>query len=197
VYELNEKSVCIPIHPVAYLSKNLTEYFYTMEIFVCTYQHVQYLVEQTNAKYVLSVGNSPEMDEGILDQLKFLYLQFADIDNPVPQNIRHAASKEQIQQIIDFAKHWNGNGPMIINCRQGHRRSPAAAYIVMAALSKHKDYSALLNILRMSAPHAEPNKWMIKVADYLLQCEGKMNEALAVPFVAEKVRPDYISLQFD
>lgn len=167
-----------------------------MEIYVCTYQYVETLINETGAKYVLSVGNFPEMDKHRLEQLEFLYLQFADIDNPVPQNIRYAASKEQIQQIIDFAKKWNGDGPIIINCRQGHRRSPAAAYIVMASVAQESSYSALLDILRANAPHAEPNKWMIKIADYLLKAEGKMNELLDQPYIADKVRPDFISLNF-
>lgn len=168
-----------------------------MEIYISDYQTVEKLVHKTQAKYVLSVGNQPECTDGLLDDLEYLHLQFADIDKPVPQNFKHAATKEQIQQIIDFAHRWNGDGPLIINCRQGHRRSPAAALIVMAAVSEHKNYEELLGLIREHAPHAEPNAWMIRIADYLLGAEDEMNRLLAIAYKAIKERPSFSYIVFE
>jgi predicted protein tyrosine phosphatase len=45
-----------------------------------------------------------------------------------------APIREQIADLIEFARRWNGAGTLLIHCRAGSSRSPAAAMIAAAAL---------------------------------------------------------------
>ncbi|HSG61459.1 MAG TPA: hypothetical protein VLA24_08495 [Pseudomonadales bacterium] len=67
----------------------------------------------------------------------------------------------------------------------------------MAVVSKHKNYEALLGLIRERAPHAEPNAWMIRIADYLMGAEDQMNASLAIAYEAIKERPSYSHIVFE
>ena len=145
-------------------------------IHVRNFTTVYETVVSSASKNVLSLGICPdELRE--LPNIDLLFLEFADIDRPSSKNLKFAASDQQIWQLISLCKRWDGQGPLVINCRQGHRRSPAAAYIALCILGQYKEVDCMAQ-LRLAAPYAEPNRWMVQLADHLLAREGRMVAAL-------------------
>ena len=79
-------------------------------------------------------------------------LEFADIDEPNTRNIGIAAQEHHIERIIDLAKAWDGRKPVLVNCRQGHRRSPSATLIILCARNPGNEH-AMYRLLKEEAPY--------------------------------------------
>lgn len=109
-----------------------------------------------------------------------LRLAFHDIAEERPGLV--AAAEGDVAALLAFARQWAGRGAprgaLAINCYAGISRSPAAAFIVAAALQPDRDEAELAWTLRGSAPAATPNTRLIGLADALLQRNGRMVAAV-------------------
>ena len=147
------------------------------------------LVGKLEFEAVLSIGVKPELSNRRND-FKHHQLMFADVQELTEQNIKIAPGKEHIKKIINIALQWGSSKPILIHCTQGHRRSPAALYIMMCALHPDNEIECA-EILRQQAPHVEPNPLMIKIADELLNCSGRMIEAFSLDKKPERKLQDF------
>ncbi len=101
---------------------------------------------------------------------------FHDIDGDIDDLI--APSPADVQAVIDFARGWTRDAPMLIHCFAGISRSTAAALIVAVALYPDLDESTLTAGLRAASPSAKPNMRMITAADGLLHRDGRLIDAV-------------------
>ena len=102
-----------------------------------------------------------------------LALNFHDIAEPREGHV--APSRSDIDRLILFARAWNGNGPLVMQCWMGVSRSTAGALIAGAALGA--DPNPLARRLRMASPAATPNPLMLRLADKALNLRGALAEA--------------------
>ena len=89
-----------------------------------------------------------------------------------PPALRHIAS------LLEFGRAWNADAPMLIHCWAGISRSTAAAYIVLCDRLGHGHEAHIARELRARAPHAYPNRLMVKLADGALGRGGRMVDAV-------------------
>ena len=82
------------------------------------------------------------------------------------------------QKLIDLARRWDRNAPILIHCHQGVARSMAAAYIIMCVVEEGRPETEIAARLRSSAPHADPNLLLISEADAILGRNDRMIEAI-------------------
>ncbi|MFC0219113.1 tyrosine phosphatase family protein [Pseudochelatococcus lubricantis] len=116
---------------------------------------------------------SREADRGSGQVLR---LVFHDIAEERPGLV--APTEGDVAALLDFARQWAGRGALVINCYAGISRSPAAAFIVAAALQPGRDEAELAMALRRRAPAATPNARLVELADALLQRNGRMTAAI-------------------
>lgn len=91
----------------------------------------------------------------------------------------YAAPDEQhIVRLLDFARAWGGQGPMVIHCWAGISRSTAAALIALCALNPETPEQQIARRLREASPTAYPNRLMIRLADEALGRRGRMMDAV-------------------
>lgn len=83
-----------------------------------------------------------------------------------------------ISSLLGFTRSWDRSAPILIHCWAGISRSTAAAYILMCDLQAAADEHRLAKTLRFFAPHAQPNRLMIRHADFLLGRQGRMVSAI-------------------
>lgn len=83
-----------------------------------------------------------------------------------------------ISSLLGFTRSWDRSSPILIHCWAGISRSTAAAYILLCDLHPVGDERRLAKTLRFYAPHAQPNRLMIRHADFLLAREGRMVSAI-------------------
>lgn len=83
-----------------------------------------------------------------------------------------------ISSLLDFTRSWGRSSPILIHCWAGISRSTAAAYIVLCDLHAAGDEQRLAKVLQFYAPHAQPNRLMVRHADILLARQGRMVSAI-------------------
>lgn len=108
-----------------------------------------------------------------------LRLSFHDV--PVPMAGFTPPSAEQMARLIDFVRGWReaGEDVLISHCFAGISRSTAGAFIARCILEEERDEMDIAQQLRALAPSATPNPLMVKLADDLLERDGRMVEAIA------------------
>jgi predicted protein tyrosine phosphatase len=104
-----------------------------------------------------------------------LQLYFHDItearDGLVPPD------RESVGAVLDFARGWSGEQPLLVHCWAGISRSSAAAFMIACARNPG-DERGIAGELRRRAPFATPNRLMVAIADDLLQRSGRMTDAI-------------------
>ncbi|NHK28941.1 hypothetical protein FF098_013545 [Parvularcula flava] len=84
----------------------------------------------------------------------------------------------RIRQMIDFAAGNDWSKPLLVHCRLGLSRSPAAALIIQCALSPDIPEVRFAEDMRTLSRDVEPSFMMLAQADDLLQRDGRMLDAL-------------------
>jgi predicted protein tyrosine phosphatase len=104
-----------------------------------------------------------------------LRLEFDDITTPIDDPEDVLAAPADILQVIDFTQAMRAcGGDVLIHCFAGVSRSTAVALIVYAVLlGVGKEEEALAYVLK-ARPQAEPNPWIVELADEALGRKGKL-----------------------
>ena len=76
-------------------------------------------------------------------------------------------------KLIEFFRRWNRDGSIMIHCKGGISRSPAAALIALALINPGKETEAG-TLLRRQGRLAQPISAMLQLADAMLQLEGRL-----------------------
>lgn len=105
-----------------------------------------------------------------------LSLTFNDIIEPRPGLVAPDAS--HVRGLLDFAKGWSMDAPLLIHCYAGISRSTAAAYIIASALNPAFNESELAGLVRSLSPSATPNIRLVALADEILGRNGRMTAAI-------------------
>ena len=85
---------------------------------------------------------------------------------------------EHVRQLEDFVSRWDATAPLLICCRAGLSRSPAAAFVAACILNPHTDEAVIAQHLRTVSPRAWPNRLLVSLADRHLGRNGRMVRAL-------------------
>ncbi len=115
---------------------------------------------------------------GVIDKDRHLSLGVNDIDFAGTADLI-APQESHVLQIIDFARLWDRQFPLLIHCWMGVSRSPAAALIAALSLHPEQDDDALAWRLRRASPFATPNTRLVAIADSLLDRQGHLIKAVA------------------
>lgn len=83
-----------------------------------------------------------------------------------------------IAGLVEFARGWDRSAPMLVHCWAGVSRSTAAAFTILCDLHGPGHEHRIAAALRYHAPHAQPNRLIIRHADALLGRGGKMIKAV-------------------
>ena len=151
-----------------------------MSILVCPLSRLAEQVAAHQPGYVISLLDPgwpfPELGPRYAD--RHLRLGFHDIQNPQEHYVMPCA--DHISELLGFVKGWDRSEPLLIHCRAGISRSPAAAYIAACANDPGADERELAATLRRVAPLARPNQTLIGLADNALGRGGRMRDAIAI-----------------
>ncbi len=93
-------------------------------------------------------------------------------DSDAPPTAKH------IGRLLAFGRAWEAEAPMLVHCWAGISRSTAAAYILLCDRSAPGSETDVARALRYRAPHACPNPLMIRLADEILDRNGRMIQAV-------------------
>ncbi len=107
---------------------------------------------------------------------KHLQLGVNDIARHDPDLVPPA--HDHIEALLNFVDSWTTEAPILIHCWAGISRSTAAALITQCQLNQSASEAGLAAVMRAAAPHAHPNRLMIKIADELMGRNGRLIDAV-------------------
>src|SRR5579863_1172538 len=117
----------------------------------------------------------PQTDWSAFACERHLWLAFHDIVEPMAGLT--APDRDVMQAVLDFGCRNGHQRPLLIHCWAGISRSSAAAYAIACDRNPGFERDIALELRRRS-PSATPNRLMVRLADELLQCDGRMVDAI-------------------
>ena len=117
----------------------------------------------------------PDFGSGYAD--RHLRMRLHDVHFATGEKVLPAA--RHITALLTFLGDWTRTAPLLIHCRAGMGRSPAAAFVAACFCNPRADELEIAQALRMASPLARPNEVLIKLADDAMGRGGRMSEAMA------------------
>ena len=143
-------------------------------IYICNLQELQghaRVLGPTHLASLVSAQEQPPTPHGMPAE-HHLKLVVHDISAPLPGYI--LAGEDHIDELVTFLGAWQpDDGPLLIHCMAGISRSTAAALIALVVKAQGREMEAARH-LRQAAPHAQPNRRLIALADQRLGCQGRL-----------------------
>jgi predicted protein tyrosine phosphatase len=131
--------------------------------------NVSHLVTLINGETLISTPPSIVPD-------RHLRLAMNDICQPQPGLV--LPCETHVADLINFARDWDRQAPLLIHCWAGISRSTAAAFISLCALNPAGTELELARTLRRASPTAYPNRLLVALADEILTRDGRMIDAV-------------------
>jgi predicted protein tyrosine phosphatase len=149
-----------------------------MFILVCPLSKVMRLVTDRAPERVVSLldpdATFPEFGSAYFG--RHLRLCLHDVHTPATDQVGAAA--KHIDALLAFLAQWQRSAPILIHCRAGMGRSPAAAFIAACLYNPKVDELKVAGALRRLSPTARPNEALIGLADAALGRSGRMTKAI-------------------
>jgi len=123
---------------------------------------------------LLSSGYMIDTPEGFPAE-RHLRLSMHDIaDEGMPESPASA----HVAELIAFGRGWDATAPMLVHCWAGISRSTAAAFTLLCDRAGPGAEQDIAQRLRERAPHAQPNRLIVRLADQALGRDGAMVRAI-------------------
>ena len=147
-------------------------------IVVCPLAELDGVIARHRPAHVVSIG-SPSAGPPRIDVPHHTVVTHHDVvDETGPRPGLVHPGPDHAAAIIDAARAWDGERPLVVHCQFGVSRSPAAAIIVAAALREERDPGEIARALRAAAPFATPNIRLVAAADDALGRGGTLTAAV-------------------
>jgi len=115
-----------------------------------------------------------------------LRLDFDDVG--YSSDFGRAAESADILNLMKFSQDWNGAGTMLVHCRAGTSRSPAAALIALSCVQTI-DFEVSATAFLDKKAYYRPNSTMLRVADNVNGSKRFAN------FMASYINPKRVDAQ--
>ncbi len=90
----------------------------------------------------------------------------------------HPPCEDHISNIMEFARGWDAKRPLLVHCWAGVSRSMATAFSILCDRAWKGAEFRIAREIRARAPHASPNRLIVRLADDLLERQGNMVQAV-------------------
>jgi predicted protein tyrosine phosphatase len=143
-------------------------------IFVCNLHEMPTHVGVLRPSHLISLVTSDEQpptpDEILIE--RHLRVEIDDITEPMPGAV--LPERHHVESLIAFMRVWqHDDDPLLIHCVAGISRSMASALIALVLKADGSEFEAAQSI-RAAAPHAQPNRRIVALADEILGLGGRL-----------------------
>lgn len=148
------------------------------KIFVAPLSGIAEAIDAHGPSHLISLLDPHHMIEtpkGI-DPARHLKVGVNDIHEPRADAI--APGELHVKELLSFIDGWDHRDPLLIHCWAGISRSTASMFITLCHANPQASELEIARDLRVEAPHAQPNRLLVRHADKLLGRNGRMVEAV-------------------
>jgi len=164
-------------------------------LIVSPYHAILDVVRRRHPSHLLSLMDLVVETPAPIPPERHLRINVHDIAEPMEGAI--APDPSHIADILAFAGTWDRSAPFLVHCWAGISRSTAAAFILLNQIHGPGKEHDIAHTLRFYAPHAQPNRLMIRHADALLGREGRMISAVEDMGEARCLEAEIVELPLD
>ena len=147
-------------------------------IYVCPLSAVEDVIDRSGPSHMISLLDPETMIETPYGIAQDKHLQVSVNDIAHHDHSLVPPGREHVENILNFIDGWTPDDPILIHCWAGISRSTATALITLCKFNAEASEFALAQMLRDAAPHAHPNRLLIKHADDLMGREGRLVQAV-------------------
>jgi predicted protein tyrosine phosphatase len=149
-----------------------------MKVTISNVDKVPGLIHRGDVTHVLSLLHSSERNYLFMPKsFKRENWLFLEMDDVISESAEFAPQKDQVVQLLDWAKKLPGDAHLVVHCFAGISRSTAAALAIKVQELGVDQVDEAINWLLEIRPQACPNPVITKHADELLGANGKLHEA--------------------
>ena len=155
-------------------------------IIVCSLNDLVNVCESIKPKFVISVidpGYAPETPKGVEHHLKLGFDDIIKISSEnkifrlntdyIPQTL---PAEDHVKSIIDFTNNYHDSEDIVIHCWCGVSRSMATATYLLCR-NNTSTIQQNIKYIRNIAPHANPNKLLIKLFENKLNVRNEITSS--------------------
>lgn len=128
--------------------------------------------------HLVSLLSPEHMIETPADFPQALHLKLGVNDIVDPTAGTAPPTRAHIDALLTFARQWDAKQPFLIHCWAGISRSMASAYAILCDRLGPGREIEIAKAIRTRAPHAQPNRLLVTLADEALGRDGRMIWAL-------------------
>jgi predicted protein tyrosine phosphatase len=147
-------------------------------VYVCPLSLVPFAISRHQPSHLVTLLD-PEIavptPQGILPE-RHLRLGVHDVAQQ-RVDLTHPTA-EHVENLLKFISRWDRRSPLLIHCFAGISRSTAAAFVTMCKFNEPGHEHEIAWALRVRAPHAQPNRLIVALADEILGRRGRMVRAV-------------------
>lgn len=147
-------------------------------IFVSPLSLVQSTVADARVSHLVTLINGETLIDTPPSIGRDRHLRLSMNDICEPRDGLVVPCEDHVAELIQFARDWDQEAPLLIHCWAGISRSTAAAFISLCALNPETDEASLAQALRVASPTATPNRRLVALADNVLARRGRMTAAV-------------------
>ena len=149
-----------------------------MTIIVCPLSHVPAVIDERRPSHLITLLDPEQLIETPAGVEPDRHLRLAVYDICEPREHMTPPDAAHVHRILEFGRDWDAQAPMLIHCWAGISRSTATAFMLACARNPHADEEDIAWRLRRAAPHAYPNRQLVRLADEALGRGGRMTAAV-------------------
>jgi predicted protein tyrosine phosphatase len=150
--------------------------FRMSRLLISSYAQIADTIRRHRPSHMLTLMDEPVATPSEIPPGRHHRIRVHDIAEPAEGAI--APTVDHIEGLLTFARTWTREAPFLVHCWAGISRSTAAAFIVLCDIRGPGHEAQIARELRELAPHAQPNRLMIRHADEFLGRAGLMIAAV-------------------
>lgn len=150
-----------------------------MTLIVCGLEKVEALIAARRPSHMITLLDPWTMIETPAGVAVDRHLRLGVNDIAEPTDGQVIPDETLVERLLAFGRLWDERAPMLVHCWAGISRSTATAFVLACERSPHADETAIAMAMRRAAPHAEPNRRIVALADDMLGRGGRMVDAVA------------------
>jgi predicted protein tyrosine phosphatase len=150
-----------------------------MTIIVCPLSYVDAVVAQRRPSHLVTLLDPDHFIDtpGGIEAARHLRVGIHDICEAYEGYL--CPEEAHVTRLVEFARDWTGDAPLLVHCWAGISRSTAAAFTLACERNPGVDERLIARRLREASRTATPNRRIVALADDMLGRRGRMVDAAA------------------